>query len=154
MMNYRLYILGVLLAILSFISCKDNYYIENDLHGMWQITSIQKSSTGEVVKPKGTLYYLFQRSMVSLCYNYLNVPERIDCYIAHFDFIESDSIRMGQFRVSTTGEGDNVNKEEIVGVESLYKFGIHQDYTIFHMGLSKQSLILTSDSARIVLRKY
>ena len=154
MMNYRLYILGVLLAILSFISCKDNYYIENDLHGMWQVTSIYDFSTDETINPKGTLYYLFQRSMVSLCYNHLDIPERIDEFIAHFDLMGSDSIGMGDFRYSTSGEGDKVNKETKVPISSLIRFGIYQDYTIFHMQQSKKKMVLTSDSACIVLRKY
>ena len=140
--------------MLSFTSCKENYYIENDLHGMWQVTSIEKLSTGEIFSPQGTLYYLFQRSMVSLCYSYLNMPERLDEFIAHFDLMGSDSIGMGDFRYGTSGEGDNVNKETKVSINSLNRFGIYQDYTIFHLQQSKKKMVLTSDSACIVFRRY
>ena len=153
-MNCRLYILGVLIAMLSFTSCKENYYIENDLHGMWQVTSIEKLSTGEFFSPQGTLYYLFQRSMVSLCYSYLNMPERLDEFIAHFDLMGSDSIGMGDFRYSTSGEGDKVNRETKVPIDSLNRFGIYQDYTKFHLQQSKKKMVLTSDSACIVFRRY
>jgi hypothetical protein len=118
------------------------------------VRSIERFSTGEKTEPQGTLYYLFQRSMVSLCYNYLNIPEKLTNFIAHFEQIAPDSIGMGNFRKSTSGEGDKVNREDVVPVSSLNKFGIYQDYEIFHVELSKEKLVFTSDSVRIVFRMY
>lgn len=147
-------ILSILAILLIFNSCGESYYIENNLHGMWQVVLIEKKSTSKVSEAKGELYYMFQRSMVQLCYKDHNVPEAMTRYIAHFDIIASDSIKMGGFRIHSTGEGEQMNKEKEVAVESLRKFGLYQDYTTFYMEQSKQKLILTSDSALIELRRY
>lgn len=154
-MKRLLYFVGVLVLTLNAISCKDHYYIENDLHGVWQVTSIEKLSTGEVMLARGKLYYSFQRTMVMLGYKHSNVPEEgMENYISHFDFITQDSIGMGFFRVSTSGENGKDAYEQKIPLEALHKFGIYQDCTTFYMELSKQNLILTSDSARIVFRRY
>ena len=139
---------------LNIISCKDNYFVENDLHGMWQVTSVERLSTGEVTEAVGDLYYMFQRSMVMLGYKHLGVPESMTRYITHFDLVGVDSIGMGYFRNYSTGEGNNVDREDVVPLDCVYKFGIYEDYTKFHIELLKQKLILVSDSARIELRKY
>lgn len=153
-MKQILYMSFVLATLQAVTSCKDNYYIENDLHGMWQVTSVERFSTGEVTEAHGELYYMFQRTMVSLCFNYIDIPESTASYIAHFDILASDSIGMGDFRHSTTGEGNFVNQETKVRIEQLNKFGLYQDYTIFSKQLSRNRLVLTSDSARIVMRRY
>lgn len=154
-MSKRTYhILIASIAMWCIASCKYCYYIENELHGIWQVLSVEKLSTSEVAEAEGRLYYMFQRSMVKLCYNHLEVPEHITNYIAHFDFIGTDSISMGEFRESTTGEGNYVNKENRVPIERLSIFGLYEDITEFQMERLKNMLILTSDSARIVLRKY
>ena len=140
--------------MLCFASCEDCYYVENDLHGIWQVTSVERFSTGEVTEPQGQLYYSFQRTMVMLSDVDLEVPNKLKRYIAHFDLMDSDSIVMGDFRNRTTGEGGFVNQETKISLELLQKFGLYQDYTTFHMERTKQNMILTSDSAQIVLRKY
>lgn len=154
MKSLHIYVTGLLAFMSCLTSCRNNYYVENDLHGVWQVISIENLSTDEIIEPQGTLYYLFQRTMVSLCYNYLDVPEKMTNVIAHFDVIALDSIGMGGFRVYTTGEGENINLEVNVSVGSLNKFGIYQDYTKFHVHQSRRTLTLTSDSARIMLCKY
>lgn len=148
------YLLGILALILNVTSCKDNYFIENDLHGVWQVTSVERLSTGEVTEPAGELYYMFQRSMVMLGHKHLGVPESMTRYIAHFDFVGSDSLGMGDFRNYSTGEGNYVSQESKIPLESLHRFGLYQEYTMFHMVQFKQNLILTSDSSRVALRKY
>ena len=153
-MRRTLYILGILVLTLNAISCRDHYYIENDLHGVWQVTSVERLSTGEVTEPTGELYYMFQRSMVMLGHKLLEVPESMTRYIAHFDLVNEDSIGMGDFRNYTTGEGDFVNQESKIPLGSLHRFGLYQEYTMFSMQRSKQELILTSDRARVTLRKY
>jgi hypothetical protein len=90
--------------------------------------------------------------MVSLGYND-PLPESMPSYISHFNLV-GDSIEMGIFRYYSTGEGNNIDREVEVPLSSLHKFGIYKDYTMFHLQQSKRNLILTSDSACIVLRKY
>ena len=149
-----LYVLSLLAIMLNSISCGDSYYIETELHGMWQVAEVENYSTGEVVKNSGELYYMFQRTLVCLYYKRQSAGKDEARYIAHFDLMKSDSIGMGGFRYYTTGEGDNVNKETLIPLNRLHKFGIYQDYTVFHMQRSKHELVLTSDSARVVLREY
>lgn len=143
-----------MVILLYITSCEDCYYIEHDLHGMWQVESVERFSTGEVTKSHGELYYSFQRSLVKLGYKHLNIPESMLNYIAYFDFITKDSIGMGYFRKSSTGEGDEINNENRIPVESLHKFGMYQDYSIFHMQKSKKELILISDSSCVILNRY
>ena len=61
---------------------------------------------------------------------------------------------MGDFRHYSTGEGYKIDKEKKVPLPSLRKFGLFQDYTMFYIEQSSHKLILTSDSARIIMRKY
>ena len=148
------HILTILLATLCLSSCRDNYYIENELHGVWQVTSVEDLATEEVTEAQGELYYMFQRTMVLLYYKRPNTSEDMARYIAHFDLSNSNSISMGDFRIYTTGEGNLINGETKVPQGNLKKFGIYQDYTTFHLQQSKQKMTLTSDKARIELRKY
>lgn len=154
MKRHLQYSLSLVIFIFCFSSCQDCYYIENDLHGMWQVTSVEKLPEGDIVEAQGQLYYMFQRSMVQLGYKPLNSPQSMRRYIAHFDLIGEDSIGMGYFRMRTTGEGDFVNQEIKIPLDSLRKFGLYDDHTTFSKFQSNQKLILTSDSACIVLRRY
>lgn len=150
-MMRKFYTFSSLFFVLFLTSCMDCYYIENDLHGIWQVVSVEKCATGEKTEAKGLLYYSFQRSMVMLSQKVANSSRR---YITHFDLVAPDSIAMGDFRIRTTGEGNYVNDETKVPIDSLLKFGFYQDYTKFHLERSTQKMVFTSDSARIVLRKY
>jgi hypothetical protein len=136
------------------VSCRDCYYVENNLHGIWQVVSIERFPSNEVIETEGNLYYMFQRSMIALSYKNLDVPESIDRYMAHFDFITSDSIGMGYFRIGTSGESGKGADELYVPLAELRPFGLYQSYTEFHLQRQKQKMILTSDSASIILRKY
>ena len=147
-------ILNILSISLCVVSCEGNYYIENDLHGMWQVMSVERHSTDEVIKSHGDLYYMFQRSMVFLYYKPPQTHIDKARYIAHFDIVSPDSIGMGDFRYYTTGEGDFVNDEDKIPLNNLYKFGIFQNYTMFQMRHSRQELVLNSDSACVIMRKY
>lgn len=153
-MRFRRYILSLLIPVLCFVACEGNYYIENDLHGMWQVTSVEKKMTSDTTETYGLLYYSFQRNIAMLSYNHSNAPENMTRYIAPFEYIGSDSIGVGTFKYYTTGEGDYVNQEFVVPLDSLLKFGISQSYTSFQVKLSKHKLTLTSDSACVTLRKY
>lgn len=146
-MKREWHLLGLLTVILGFTACQDYYYIENEYHGMWQVTSITNKNTGEVSEPQGSLYYSFQRSMVRLS-NKSSIPEVMVNYVSYFDIIAPDSIGMGEFVFSS------VKEDEKVPIENLYKFGIYQDYTTFGVERNKDVLKLSSDSSSIVLRKY
>lgn len=152
-MMRRIYVLTLLMSLLCFSACRENYYIEHELHGMWQVTFVERLSTGKVSEPQGALYYMFQRGMVALCVKHQGSSGGMTRYIAHFDLLK-DSIGMGDFRYYTTGEGGFVNDEKKVPIDRLERFGIYQDYTVFHMKQSKQKLILTSDSSRVVFCRY
>ena len=143
------HILPLLVSLLCFSACRDSYYIEHDLHGMWQVTSIEKLDSNQVVeKYDGQLYYLFQRTMVMLGYQHSDESWIVNRYIAHLDFVAPDSVGMGDFR------GADGKYEEKISLRNLHKFGIYQDYTTFCVEKRKRSLILTSDNVCIKLRKY
>lgn len=148
------YLFFLLITLFGIISCKDCYYVENDLHGIWQVVSIDRFSSNKVIEPKGDLYYMFQRNMVALCRKNQAIPESIERYMAHFDLITSDSIGMGHFRIGTSGESGKVAQEQYVSLPEIQPFGLYQSYTVFHMQLQRNKMILTSDSASVVLRKY
>ena len=147
-MKRKSYLIGVLTIALGLFSCQRFYYIEHDLHGIWQVTSITDKCTGEVRNPQGQLYYSFQRSMVKLGYKQLDIPEEMSYYLSNFDFVTSDSIGMGEFVFGS------IKEEEKVPIENLHKFGIYQDYTIFGVKHDKDKLELSSDKSLIMLRKY
>ena len=143
------HILPLLVSLLCFSACKDSYYIEHDLHGMWQVTSIEKLDTNQVVEVyDGQLYYFFQRTMVMLGYKHSDDSWIVNRYVAHIDFVASDSVGMGDFR------GADDKYEEKIPLKHLHKFGLYQDYTTFCVEKNRQKLILTSDSVCIRLRKY
>ena len=130
-------------------SCQEYSYIENELHGFWQVTQVENTLTGESSETKGDLYYSFQRSMVMLNYKSPTKPSgmMMTQYLTTFD-LSTDSITMGDFRI-------NMEYDKKVDLEALHKFGIYDEYTTFAWNIEKnQTLILTSDKARITLRKY
>ena len=121
---------------------------------MWQVTSIENLQTGDITEANGELYYMFQRTVIVLYYKRPDTTDGMARYIAHFDLTEPDSIGMGPFRYYSTGEGNLANQEKIVPLGSLNKFGIYESYTTFSLQQSKLKITLTSDYARIELRKY
>lgn len=146
-MKKNWHLLGLLTVIFGLTACQDHYYIENEFHGMWQVTSITNKNTGEVSEPQGSLYYSFQRSMVRLS-NKSSIPEVMVNYVSYFDIIAPDSIGMGEFVFSS------VKEDEKVPIENLHKFGIYQDYTTFGVKHNKNKLVLNSEESLIELRKY
>ena len=146
-MKKNWHLLGLLTVTLGFTACQGHYYIENEFHGMWQVTSITNKNTEEVSEPRGSLYYSFQRSMVRLSYK-SSIPEVMVNYVSYFDIIAPDSIGMGEFVFSS------VKEDEKVPIDNLHKFGIYQDYTTFGVKHNKNKLVLNSEESLIELRKY
>lgn len=138
-----------LIILLCHTSCRKYSYIENELHGLWQVTSVEDKTTGEVTEAQGELYYSFQRNMVIVGYNSPNKPTGLMMtqYISDF-LLEDDSIQINNFRIYQ-------EYEKRAPSEALRKFGIHDEYTTFHIERSKKGLMtLDSDKARVELFRY
>lgn len=146
------YLTNKLLALsfaLMFASC-ESYLINGDLDGFWQVQTIERLETGEIVQCNNEFFYAFQRHLVQLTqYPSTHVMGQMSTrYHASFDW-RGDSISMGDFRAY-----DLDGSKQKAPLYELKKFGLYQEFTTFHIALSKKSLTLTSDSTRICLRKY
>ena len=87
-------------VVLCHVACQENYYIENELHGLWQVTRVEDKTTGESTEAQGELYYSFQRNMVILGYNAPDKPTGLMMtqYASEF-YLNSDSLEIGDFRI-------------------------------------------------------
>ena len=142
-------LLIISIILLCHTSCQKYSYIENELHGLWQVTSVEDKTTGETTKAQGELYYSFQRNMVIVGYNSPNKPTGLMMtqYISDY-LLEGDSIQMNSFFIYP-----EYNKK--APLKDLNKFGIHDDYTTFHVEKNKKGrMILESEKARVKLLKY
>lgn len=148
-MKKILNLLIVFTALLCHTSCQKYSYIENELHGLWQVMSVEDKTTGEITEAQGELYYSFQRNMVIVGYNTPSKPTGLMMtqYISEFN-LKEDSIEINNFL-------DYPKCEYKAPLQALKKFGIHDEYTTFWIDHPKKSvLILESDQARVTLRKY
>ena len=142
----------VLIAVLLLanIACQKNSYVENEIHGFWQVNTIEELTTNNITQAKGNLYFSFQRNTVILGHRTESKPLGLaltEQYISEFD-LTNGSIRMGDFRIYMEYE----NKATL---QDLYKFGIYDEYTTFYIERpTKNSIILSSKKARITMRKY
>ena len=137
------------IILLCHTSCQKYSYIENELHGLWQVTSVEDKTTGETTKTQGELYYSFQRNMVIVGYNSPNKPTGLMMtqYISDY-LLEGDSIQMNNFRIYQ-------EYETKPPLQSLKKFGIYDECTTFHIKKSKKGVItFESNKALIGLRRY
>ena len=135
------HILPTILALLCF-GCQKYSYKETELHGIWQVISIEDKTTGELVETEGDRYYIFQRHMAQVGYLAPNTGSNgsMRKYACEFS-IENDSVRMGKFHATPT--------------TFLQQFGIYDEYTTFAIDhKKKRKLILTSDKACISMRWY
>ncbi len=145
--RYRLIIL--LIATLITSSC-ENYLINGDLDGFWQVKSIENKQVGDTTYCNGEFYYSFQRELVLVSYVSPDIPtgQIKENYIAYFTH-ENDSIAMTDFRIYLDREGTQAP------LSKLEKFGIYDTYSNFYVEkLNKKNLILSSDMSRIVLQKH
>lgn len=143
------------LILLCYTSCKKYSYIENELHGLWQVTSVENKATGEITEAQGELYYSFQRNMVMLGYKSSDRPTGViiigenttTYYVSEFN-LEDNYILMGDFRIY-------MYYDKKVPLEKLEKFGIYDEYTTFSIErTSKNSLVFESEKSRIIMRRY
>lgn len=141
--------LFALTLLLSYTSCQEHSYIENDLHGLWQVTTVEDKTTGALTQAQGELYYSFQRNMVIVGYKSPNKPvgTMMTQYISDF-YLSEDSIEISPFRIY-------LEYDKKAPLEALKKFGIHDEHTTFAIDRpNKEGMILESEKARITLRKY
>ena len=138
------------LLIIVLISSCESYQIHGDLDGFWQVSTIEKKETGDIIHCNGDTYYSFQRELVLVSYVLPNIPagQMKENYIAYFSH-ENDSIYMTDFRRSY------VDKDEPVTLSKLEKFGLYDIFNKFQVEkLNKRILILNSNKTRITLQKY
>ena len=138
------------LIIIILISSCESYQIHGDLDGFWQVSTIENKETGDITYCNGDTYYSFQRELVLLSYVSPTLPQgqMKENYIAYFTH-KNDSIYMTDFRIYLDRNGKQAPLSE------LEKFGLYELYNAFGIEeLNNSSMVLTSDKARISLKKY
>lgn len=130
-------------------ACQEYSYKETELHGIWQVQSVENMTTGEFVEVEGERYFIFQRHMVCVGYVTPNMPSDgvMTKYLSEFT-LSDNTINMGAFRYTW----DNGKK---VSLQELQKFGIYDELTTFSIEHEKRNLLIfTSDKACITMRRY
>lgn len=138
------------LLIIVLISSCESYQIHGDLDGFWQVSTIEKKETGDIIHCNGDTYYSFQRELVLVSYASPEIPtgQSKENYIAYFTH-ENDSIYMTDFRIYFDRNGKQAPLSE------LEKFGLYELYNAFAVEeLNSSSLVLSSEKTRISLKKY
>jgi hypothetical protein len=138
------------LLIIVLISSCESYQIHGDLDGFWQVSTIEKKETGDIIHCNGDTYYSFQRELVLVSYILPHRPvgQMKENHIAHFAY-ENDSIYMTDFRIYLDREGKQSP------LSSLAKFGIYETFEKFHVEeLNSRSMTLSSKNARIRMHKH
>lgn len=137
------------LFALVLTSC-ESYLVNGDLDGFWQVKSIEDKQTGDITRCKGDIYYSFQRDLVLVSCTLSSNPtgQMKENYIAYFTH-ENDTITMTDFRIYLDRDG----KQALL--QNLEKFGLYELYNVFHVEeLTGKSLVLDSEKAHIILKKY
>ena len=138
------------LLIIVLISSCESYQIHGGLDGFWQVSTIEKKETGDIIHCNGDTYYSFQRELVLVSYASPEIPtgQSKENYIAYFTH-ENDSIYMTDFRIYFDRNGKQAPLSE------LEKFGLYELYNAFAVEeLNSSSLVLSSEKTRISLKKY
>ncbi len=138
------------LLIIVLISSCESYQIHGDLDGFWQVSTIEKKETGDIIHCNGDTYYSFQRELVLVSFTSPETPtgQSKENYIAYFTH-ENDSIYMTDFRIYLDRNGKQAQLSE------LEKFGLYELYNSFAVEeLNSSSLVLSSEKTRISLKKY
>lgn len=137
------------MILLFYTACQKYSYIEHDLHGLWQVTTVEDKMTGEITEAEGDLFYSFQRNMVIVSYNVPSKPtgQMMTQYISDF-ILQDDSIQINNFRIY-------LEYDKKAPLEMLQKFGIHAEHTTFVVDKAKKGIMtLESDKARVELQRY
>lgn len=137
------------LFALVLTSC-ESYLVNGDLDGFWQVKSIEDKQTGDITRCKGDIYYSFQRDLVLVSCTQSSNPtgQMKENYIAYFTH-ENDTITMTDFRIYLDRDGKQAP------LQNLEKFGLYELYNVFRVEeLTGKSLVLDSEKAHIILKKY
>lgn len=148
-MKTYIYKVWAIITIALLSSC-ESYLANGELDGFWQVQSIEELQSGEVNECKGDIYYSFQRDLVLLTYklSYRPAGQIKEHYIAYFSH-QADSIAMTDFRIYLDKEATQAP------LSNLKKFGLYDSFTTFYVEqLNREVLILSSDKARLTMRRY
>lgn len=150
-MKRRFYHILTFIIISSFTAC-DNYLINGQLDGIWQLQTIERNNPDTIISNEGDLFYSFQRHTV-LVGDYINPGEHVgqlktEQYDCLFERI-GDSIMMQEFQLYYMRENQPYDTTK------LKKFGLYEKKNAFRIEeLTIKRLRLRSDSALLTMRKY
>ena len=150
-MKRRFYHILTFIIISSFTAC-DNYLINGQLDGIWQLQTIERNNPDTIISNEGDLFYSFQRHTV-LVGDYINPGEHVgqlktEQYDCLFERI-GDSIMMQEFQLYYMRENQPYDTTK------LKKFGLYEKKNAFRIEeLTIKCLRLRSDSALLTMRKY
>jgi len=150
-----LLLMTVMLALLA--SCENKWPRNGDLDGQWQLLSIEHDGIVTDVKDK-QLYLSFQ---LDLCQ--LSTASNHIQYYCYFERTGCNFERTGRHIIfrqfSEIASLDTKTNDNLpVTAENLHllrQWGYYSQIETFHIeSLSKDDMVLRSDSARIVYRKF
>lgn len=135
-------LLYLFFALLVLSSC-EKIFINGDLDGMWRMQSIEKEDT--IIFPKG-ICYSFQRHLVFMgIYSENETPANM--YMGCFTYEDGKIVMDNFYRYP--------GLEDISIPEELEKLYIYDSSVCFDVeNLSKEKLIISTDSMRYVFRKW
>ena len=150
-MQRRIYNILALAIIIAFTAC-DNYLINGQLDGIWQLQTIERNNPDTIIRNKGDLFYSFQRHTILIGdYNEPNdiigqlKNEQYDCLFERI----GDSIMMEEF------QRYYIENNDTPSLTTLKRFGLYEKKNTFLIEeLTIKRLVLRSDSAVLTMRRY
>ena len=135
----KLRILVAIIAVVGGLVFCDKVEDNGNFAGQWQLTEWKSLPDGQVKYDKySRIYYCVQLDLME--FRGLG-----DSYLTRFHRT-ADSLKIG-----TVYHG---SRDEIVGIEELAKYGVPSDGGFAIERLSKQALVLSSDTVRLTFRKF
>ena len=150
-MQRRIYNILALAIIIAFTAC-DNYLINGQLDGIWQLQTIERNNPDTIIRNKGDLFYSFQRHTILIGdYNEPNdiigqlKNEQYDCLFERI----GDSIMMEEF------QRYYIENNDTPSLTTLKRFGLYEKKNAFNIEeITIKRLVLRSDSALLTMRRY
>lgn len=144
--NRYLYTLCLLCALC--VSCENKWPKNGDLDGNWQLLTIEHK--GETTDVKGQQLFL----SIQLDLFQLSVTGDRQRYYGYFDKGES-TIVFRQFSDMAENDLETTDNRPLGSAETLHRWGYYTLNEVFRIErLTKQEMILQSDSARVTYRKF
>ena len=129
----------VVSALLLFMASCDKVEDNGNFAGQWQLTEWKHLPDGKVVADK------YSRIFYSVQLDLMEFRGSGNSYLSRFRRT-ADSLFIG-----TVYHGP---KDDIVGCEELAPYGVPSDGSFAIEKLSKQALVLRTDTAQLTFRKY